>query len=403
MEAKEVYLFVLTVSLLFNGCKQKAERETRRTEASSLEAKKVLTTRVERIDTEETVYATGNLAAQDRAVLSAKVPGRLESIEADLGKQVKQGDLLARIEKQDYELRRRQSEAALAQARARLGLSLAGEEDRVEPEKTSIVKEAQAMLNEASKNRDRLKSLRADGVVPEADIETAEASYQVALNRYDEAMHEAKNRMATLKLRQAELELAVQQLNDTEIRAPFAGVVEQRQTSPGEFLNIGAPVLTLVRVDPIRLRLEISEMDAPRIEIGQLVHLSLEGSNRRHDGKISRVSPVISPENRMLVAEADVPNPNGILRPGSFLKAHIVVNDRAPGLFVPKASVLTFAGIQKIFLVRDGKAFETEVKLNRDQNGLVEVTGALKAGDEVVVSPGTLRNGQPIERILNES
>lgn len=368
-----------------------------------LEPKKVRVDRVQRLDTEETVYATGSLAAQDRATLSAKVPGRVQSIEVDLGTAVKEGDLLAQIERQDYELRRRQAEAALAQARARLGLSLSGEEDTVEPEKTSIVKEAQALLNEATKNRDRVRNLRAEGVVPDADVETAEAAYQVAVSRYDEAVHEAKNRMATLRLRQAELELANHQVKDTEIRAPFAGIVERRQTSPGEFLNVGSPLLTIVRVDPIRLRLEVSEKDAPRVQIGQTVHLHVEGSAREHDGKISRVSPVITTENRMLVAEADVPNKEGLLRPGSFVKANIVVTDKAPGLFVPNESVQTFAGIQKIFSIREGKAMEIEVRLGRERNGLVEVIGELKRGDEVVVDPGTLRNGQPVERITKES
>jgi RND family efflux transporter MFP subunit len=151
------------------------------------------------------------------------------------------------------------------------------------------------------------------------------------------------------------------------------------------------------------LRLEISEKDAPRVRLGQLVHLRVEGSSRAHDGKISRVSPVITADNRMLVAEADVPNSEGLLRPGSFAKADIVVNDKAPGLFVPEDSVITFAGIQKIFLVREGKAVEVEVNLKRQRNGMVEVLGKFSAGDEVVVNPGTLRNGQPVDRIVNES
>lgn len=403
MEAKRVTLILWAASLCFAGCAGKSEQKSGGATQSQLESRKVRITRIARMDTEETVYATGTLAAQDRATLSAKVPGRVESIQADFGKAVNQGDLLAHIETQDYELRRRQAEASLAQARARLGLSLTGEQDSVEPEKASIVKEARALLNEATQNRDRIKSLRAEGVVPEADVETAEAAYQVSMNRYEEAVHEAKNRMATLKLRQAELELAVQQLKDTEIRAPFGGIVEQRQTSPGEFLSVGAPVITVVRVDPIRLRLEISERDAPQVQVGQTVHLQVQGTTRQHDGKISRLSPVITAENRMLLAEADVPNREGLLRPGAFAKANIVVNDKAPGLFVPEGAVQTFAGIRKIFLVRDGKAVEKAVSINREQDGLVEVAGDFKAGEEVVIDPGTLRNGQPVERILNES
>ncbi|HEV8543836.1 MAG TPA: efflux RND transporter periplasmic adaptor subunit [Verrucomicrobiae bacterium] len=346
---------------------------------------------------EETVYATGALAAQDRAALSAKVPGRVESIRVDLGSKVKKGELLAQIEKRDFELRRLQADAALAQARARLGIALTGEEDEVEPEKTSVVKEARAVFAEATKTRQRTMKLREQGIMPEADVEAAEAQYQVAANRLEEAMQEAKNRMATLKQRQAELAMAEQELKDAEIRAPFDGVVESRQTSQGEFLNVGIHVLTVVRIDPIRMRLEIAEKDASRIRAGQRVLLRLEGSDQAREGTISRLSPVISAGNRMLVAEADFQNPDGALRPGSFAKADIVVNDHSPGLFIPKSSIITFAGMQKVFLVEHGKAVEKEVSLKRQKGEDVEIAHGVKSGDMVVVDPGGLRNGQAVE------
>lgn len=388
--------FLLVFTL---GCAKRAETAPPR---AQLEQRKVHVARLEELAVEETVTAKGSLAAQERAVLSAKVPGRVEGILVDMGNAVKEGDLLARIESRDYELRRQQAEAALAQARARLGIALSGEEDKAEPERTSIAKEARALLSEATKNRDRFVKLREEGVIPEADVETAESAYQVALNRYDESIHEAKNRIATLKQRQAELAMADQQLKDTEIRAPFPGIIELRQTSPGEFLSVGVPILTLVRVDPIRARLEVVEKDAPRVHVGQTVHLRVQGSAEAHDGVIRRVSPVIAAGARMLLSEADLPNADGSLRPGSFVDAQIVVTKDARGIFVPQSAVSTFAGIQKIFLVQQGKAVEKEVRLGREHGKLVEVLGKLEAGAMVVVDPGTLRNGQPVA-IVNES
>jgi RND family efflux transporter MFP subunit len=216
-------------------------------------------------------------------------------------------------------------------------------------------------------------------------------------------MHEAKNRMATLLQRKAEVDLADQELRDTEIRAPFDGVVEQRQTSPGEFLNLATPVLTLVRIDPIRLHIEISEKDAPRVRLDQKVYLRVEGLDQPLEGRLGRLSPVISAGNRMLVAEADLPNPSGILRPGSFVKADVVVNDKLPGTFVPKTAIVTFAGIEKIFVVEKGKAAEKEVSLKRKRGDLVEIEGNVKVGDLVVVEPGNLRNGQPIQTGENDT
>lgn len=393
------FLLLLTC-LALAGCKK---AENTQPGQPKLETRKVQTARVVELGVEETIAAQGALAAQDRAVLSAKVPGRLESIQVDMGKAVKEGDLLARIESRDYELRLLQAEAALAQARARLGIAITGEEDKVEPEKTSVVKEARAVLAEATKNRDRALKLREEGVIAEADVEAAEAAFQVASSRFDEAVHEAKTRMATLKERQAELAMAEQQLKDTEIRAPFPGIVERRQISPGEYLSVATPVVTVVRVDPIRARFEVVEKDAPLVRLGQTVHLQVYGMKETSDGKINRISPVIAAGGLMLLVEADAPNPKGLLRPGSFVKAQVVVNDNSRGLFVPQGAVSTFAGIHKIFLVHEGKAVEKEVGLGRVHGKMVEVLGEVEPGAMVVVEPGTLRNGQPIEMLAQES
>jgi RND family efflux transporter MFP subunit len=394
-----IILFAVFCVVAFCGCSQQAgnRAETRHP------AKRVHVIPAQRLEVEETVYATGNLAAQDRAVLSAKVTGRVEATLVDLGTPVRKGDLLVQIEKRDFQLRRQQAGAALSQARARLGLALTGEEDKVEPEKTSVVKEAKAVLNEATKNRNRLVKLREQGIIADADVESAEAQYQVALNRYEEALQEAKNRMATLLQRKAEFDLAEQELTDTEVRAPFDGVVEQRQTSAGEFLNLATPIITVVRIDPIRVRLEIAEKDAPRVRLENKVHVRLEGLAQALEGQVSRLSPVISAGNRMLIAEADLPNPSGILRPGSFVKADIVVDERAPGVFVPQTAVTTFAGIQKIFVVEKGKAVEREIILKRKRGNLVQIEDGIKPGDLVIAEPGSIRNGQPVEVLTGES
>lgn len=368
-----------------------------------MEARGVRVEHAEELDVEQTIYATGSLAAQDRAELSAKVPGRLESISTDLGSTVKKGDLLAQIEKRDFELKRLQAEAALAQARARLGLALSGEQDDADPERSSIVKEARAVLSEAAKNRERILKLREQGILPEADVETAESAYQVAINRVEEATHEARNRLATLRERQAELAQAEQQLTDTEIRAPFDGVVEMRQTSPGEFLSVAAPILTLVRIDPIRLRLEIAERDALRVEAGNVVRLRLEGAPRVYESRIARLSPVIAQSNRMLIAEADFANPDGSLRPGSFAKADVVLAQKARGVFVDKSAIVTFAGLHKVFLLEQGKAVERAVTLGRENGGRVEVRGKVPKGALVILAPGNLRNGQPVEMVASQT
>lgn len=387
---------VAASSFFLLGCGGKSAANTGPSQKTT-PPKRVAVVPVRQLETEETIYVTGSLAARDRAVLSAKTPGRLAELKVDIGSQVKKGDLLAQIETSEYLLKVKQAEAALAQARARLGLSLTGEDDEAKPENSSLVKEAEAVLKEAQRNRDRISALREQGVIPQAELDTVEAAFQVASNRFDEALYESRNRLAVLKERRAELELAGQELKDASIFAPFDGVIERRQASLGEFLKEAAPILTLVRVDPVRMRVEAPEKDAPRIMPGQKVYLQLENDSNVFTSEISRLSPVITEDNRMLIAEADFANPDGRLRPGAFVKARIVVNPRRPGLFVPSSSIVTFAGIQKVFAVKEGKATELEVETGVAREGLVEIAKGLKQGDTVISDPAGLRSGQLVE------
>ena len=93
------------------------------------------------------ITVTGTLAAEEQVTLSMKVTGRLKDLYVDLGSRVTRGQVLARLMPTDFDLRESQSEAALQQARARLGLPVQGDDDRIDPEKTSIVRSAQAQLD----------------------------------------------------------------------------------------------------------------------------------------------------------------------------------------------------------------------------------------------------------------
>ena len=344
---------------------------------------------------EHLVVATGTLAAEEAATLSVKIGGRLREIRVDLGSVVKRGDVIAQVEPRDYELRLQQSAAALAQARAMVGLPLDGTDDLFNPEQTSSVKQARAVLDEATKNRVRVSSLSKEGVAAPAELDTVEASYKVALNRFEAALEDTRTRQAVLAQRRAEFEMAKQQLSDTSLRAPFDGAIQERLANLGEFLAAGAHVVKLVQTDPLRLRLEIPERDAAAVRSGQRVRLTVEGDTNVYSGVISRVSPAIDDSSRMLLAEADVRN-EGALRPGLFARTQIVTRERDSGLAVPANALVTFAGLEKVVAINDGKASERIVATGRRGPDWVEITGGLKAGERVVVEPGNLRTGEAV-------
>ena len=357
--------------------------------------RQVKTVKVAEIPIGETVLANGNLAAYDHTTVSMKVPGRLQTITVDIGSVVHKGQVIAQLEQQDYKLRVQQAEAALAQARARLGLSPDGADDRVSAEETGTVRQARAQLDDAKLKRDRAAKLVQQGITPRAEYDTVDSDYKVAQSRYQDALEEIRNRQGLLAQRRSELALAKQQLADTIVYAPMEGVVQEKKTSVGEYLAAGAPVVDLVRIDPLRLQVNVPEREAHNIKNGQSVRVTVEGDPDSYLGYIKRLSPTITEQNRMLSVEADVRN-NGRLRPGEFVKAEIVTNQTASAITVPPNAIVTFAGIDKVIIVEGGKALEKAVTLGRRGSDWVEIKAGVNVGQSVVIDPGNLQSGQSV-------
>ncbi|HEX7149849.1 MAG TPA: efflux RND transporter periplasmic adaptor subunit [Thermoanaerobaculia bacterium] len=341
------------------------------------------------------VQVNGTLDAYDRATVGTKVAGRLQYMAVDLGTRVSRGQLIARIDPTDYNIRLQQAEAGLAQARVRLGLPPEGGSDSVDPNDTPPVREARAVLEEARASRERYAALLKDGLVSKADFDQIQSQARVAESRYQDAFEEIRNRQAVASQRRAEAALARQQLSDTAVVAAFDGVVQQRIASLGEFLAAGAPVVELVKVDPLRFRADVPERDAATIRIGQSVQLAVDGAPREYTGRVTRLSPTITERTRVLQMEADIPN-DGALRAGSFARATIVTDTSATSLAVPKEAIVTFAGIEKVMLVEKGKTKEKPVTTGRRAGQWIEVLNGVKAGDEVVLNPVNLKSGQAV-------
>src|SRR6266403_1752072 len=344
-----------------------------------------------------TVSATGTLAADDQVVLGTKVAGRLAEITVDLGTRVKKGQLIGRLDQNDFKFRVEQAEASLQQARVRLGLTATGSDERVDPEQTAIVRQARAMLDDARLTRDRSIRLAQQELIARAQLATAEAALQVSEGRYQDAIEEVRNRQAVIAQRRSELDLARQQLTDTLILSPIDGVVSLKQASVGEYLAAGTPIATMVRVHPLRLRVPVPEREGAGVRAGHAVTLTVEGDPTVYRGRVVRLSPIVQEQNRTLMVEAEVPNERGFLRPGSFARVDIMTEVSQPVVTVPASAVIVFAGVEKVLVVRAGKTAEVRGTTGRRLGEDVEILDGLKRGDPVVTKPGNLVGGQPVQ------
>lgn len=382
------------VVVVLAGCG--GDRSARALPENANAPRQVKVAKVTEAKTARVVSASGTLAADDQVVLGTKVMGRVSEIAVDLGSRVRKGQLIARIDPSDYRLRVDQAEAALQQARVRLGLPAEGTSDKIDPEQTSLVRQAAAMLKEARLTHDRMAELWKGKYIAHADLDAAVSKLAVAEGQYQAAIEEIRNRQGLLVQRRSELEISRQQLADTAIVSPTEGAVSERQVSVGQYLAAGAPAVTLVRIDPLRLRLAVPEREAGAVRLGQTVELTVEGDSVKYPGRVARLSPAIAENNRTLMIEAEVPNGKGILRPGSFAKADIVIEAGQEIVTVPRDSIITFAGIEKVLMVVEGKAVEKRVRTGRRIGEQVEVTEGIVAGNQVIVQPGNLVAGQPV-------
>ena len=351
--------------------------------------------RVQREPVARSVTVSGTLAAEEQVTVSFKVTGRVEELRVDLGSEVHKGDVIARLTPTDFDLRLRQADAALQQGRARLGLDPDGETDTVDIEQTGLVRQARAAMNEARRQRERVATFVERGISAKADLEAADAALEIAEGKHQDALEEVRNRQAVLAQRRSEVALARQQLDDTVLRSPIDGVVRERLVFAGEYRSAGTAVATIVRQHPLRLQLAIPERASSAVQVGQRVRVSVEGVADVHEGRVTRVSPSIAEGTRTLPIEAEVPNTDGKLRPGTFAKADIVTAED-PALMVPQSALVVFAGVEKVLVVKDGKAKEQRVRTGIRVGDRVEILDGVNAGDNVIIAPGGLADGSPV-------
>jgi membrane fusion protein (multidrug efflux system) len=203
---------------------------------------------------------------------------------------------------------------------------------------------------------------------------------------------------AEVKRRDATLGIMKKRLADTTIRASMTGVVAKRLVNAGEYVKENTPVFNVVALDPLKYTGTVSERFAPDLRGGQRLELTVEAyPGQTFAGTVTRLAPAVEVQTRSLALEAQVSNKDGRLRPGFFAKGLVRTRKEASVAFVPAETVVYFVGITKVFVIKDGKAEERQVKAGIRQGGLVEIVDGLKPGETVAASNlSQLFTGAPV-------
>jgi RND family efflux transporter MFP subunit len=377
----------LLLPIALGACKRPAGAEkteaTAAVEASAVPA--VRFTKVIEVSLPSTLEASGTLAADESSEVAAPGPGIVLAVEVDVGSKVKKGDVLVRLDGRDASLRLAQANAARAQSAARLGMTKG---DAFDPKKMAEVRAAKEAMDLAVSDAERTKSLFESGGVPQAQWDAARTRAEQARAQYDAAINGAQQAWAGLTAADAQANLAQKAVSDTLIRAPFDGAVAERRISAGEYAQVGKVVVVLVQQDPLRLRLEIPEADAGQVAEGRDVSLSVAAfPGRVFRGKIVRIGASIKTQTRSLPLEAEVPNADGALKPGTFARAQISLGgSERRALVVPRAAVGTTGSASRVFVRAGARVIERIVNIGREVDGNVEIRGTFAASDEVAVT-----------------
>ena len=331
-----------------------------------------------------TVEVVGTLAGDEEVVVSAQIAGEISALNVDFGSYVQQGQVIAQIDRRDAQLKLEQAEAQLKQTMARLGMK---EGVRFDPTNTADVQQVKAQLDGTKTDLERATKLVEAGDVPRAVYDQALTQKNLAQARYQAALDAVGQQVALVEQQQAAINLARKNLGDTVIRSPISGAVKEKTQARGAYVPVGGKILTLVRTNPLRLRVDIPETYASFVRVGQTITLITDAfPERTFSGRVARIGASLSEQTRSLMVEATVANSSNQLRPGMFAKAQLVTNQNGAAVMIPNKAVYTIAGINKVFVIENGKAVERLVKIGVTDGELIEITEGIKETEQVATS-----------------
>jgi len=380
---RSAFGLILTVLITASSC---AKKEVPRAKADSGPIP-VRVTSVGSRQIQRVVDSVGTLFPFDEVIVSAEIEGKVEKVAFDLGDLVRQGEELVRISDEEQRYLLAQNEAQLRQALERLGLK--NENDRVtDLDETPEVRRAKADLQEATMRHRRLRSLVDQNIGAQADLDAAVSRLMAATAAYDATRNQMRNLIQEVDRFKAVVELQRKKLRDTSVRAPFTANVKERQVTVGQYVRPNTPLFSLVKTNPLRLRLEVPERLAPWTKVGQTADVYVEAfQDRRFVGRVSRIAPTVDQSKRTFVVEALVDNPDGLLKAGSYARARLSTQKVDDIRIVPARAVAYVLGTNKAFVITPGSLIEArEVKTGDRFDEQVEIVDGLREGETVATT-----------------
>jgi HlyD family secretion protein len=374
--------------------------------------------------------ATGYVIAAHKIELASKVIGRVAWVGVEMGDQISRGQVLVRLEDDEYRARVAEQQGLLDNAMAKLAELEAGSRPEEIQTAQAAVDKAQAELNVAEINYQRLADLASSRSVSQQQIDDAQSlmgsrravldsqKQQLALSKLGPRKEEIDAQRGTVRELQGSLALTQVDLDDTVIHSPITGTVLERNVELGEFVTNGfvgdrgakGYVLSIADLNDLRVDLDVSQNDFAKVSPHQPCWIVTDAyPDRRYEGDVDLISPEANRQKATVDVRVKIFNPDELLKPDmnatvSFLNSAKLATTRAaatmpasdrPVLRIPSNSVRDSA----VFVVEDGKAIKRTISAgSADSAGNIEITKGLIGGEDLIVDPPpTLADGQSVK------
>jgi multidrug efflux pump subunit AcrA (membrane-fusion protein) len=407
--AKAALLLVLVA-----GCSKGKSAEPANSTPAAIKVIEVTTTTSEVREVPLSIDANGTFDASESSDLSPQSPGLIAATPVDVGASVKKGDVVVRLDDRDARLRLEQAksvvgqaDASLRQAESRIGFTPGGTFD---PAKVPEVQAAQAayesakgraalaqadatryaeLVKSGDVSRSNYEKYKTDADSAQSQAEASRQQYEAALNSARQGYQGVGTAQASVTSAQVQLAMAQKAIDDTVVVAPFAGQITARPTAIGEYVATSSKLATLVRISPLKLKLQIPEANAARIRTGQRVVARIAAyPNEEFTGAISAINAAVSVDSRALNVEVQFQNTDGKLHPGMFATATVLLSGTEKAVFVSRDAILGNSGLEsaQVFAIDGGKAHGLVVQLNGADtsgvgSGMVRVISGLSGGE----------------------
>jgi len=333
----------------------------------------------------------GNIQAVTEAPIMSRATGYIRKRNVDIGDRVKAGQVVAEIEAPELDQQILQANAALEQVKS--GVQQA----------EAAVQQGKANENLARLTAGRMSNLLGRGVISKQDNDNAQAQY-AAQQANVEALNKAVSaQRSAVVAAEANIARLTQIKSYQTVRAPFDGVITQRNVDTGALVNEGSTLLFRVaQTGMLRAYINLPQTDADSVKPGQAALISIaEFPGRKFNGIVARTSNALDPATRTLLAEVQVPNRDGVLMPGMFAQVDLTMPRRFPPLMIQGDTLVVRSdGPQVAVISPEGLVHFTRIQLGRDFGDRIEVLSGLEEGQQLAVNPSDeVREGVKVNAV----